>query len=179
MHIVIKYGHRMDESCLAFSSYQASSMANSVGGNGGININAMRNAFLATLEMVMDLCWFVDSGATSHLTSKLGNLNLNPDYKEKGKLMIGDGKLLPITHIGSSILPNSSLKLENVLRIPTIAKTLVNISRLTTDNNVFVEFHSNVCFVKDQVTGNKVLKGSLKMVCTCLMNLTRSNLVLH
>ena len=127
-----------------------------------INENVTRNAFLATPETVMDPYWFTNSGATSHVTFELGNLNLNSDYKRKEKFMIGDGKLLSITHTGLSILPNSSLKFKNILRVPTIAKNLVSISKLTADNNVFVEFHPNVCFVKNSVTGNIVLRRRLK-----------------
>lgn len=72
--------------------------------------------------------------------------------------MIGDGMFLPITYNASSNLPHSSWKLNHVLRVPNISKSLVSISKLTSDNNVFVEFHSNVCFVKDKTIGTIILR---------------------
>ena len=39
---------------------------------------------------------------------------------------------------------------------------MLSISRLTTDNKVFVEFHSNVCLVKDKVSHQVLLQGKLE-----------------
>ena len=48
----------------------------------------------------MDPSRYANSGATNHVTAELDNLTLNAYYKGKGKLVIGDGKSLPITHTG-------------------------------------------------------------------------------
>lgn len=48
--------------------------------------------------------WFLDSGATNHVTSQLGNLTLQQDYYGKGKTAVGNGSLLNISHIGDSLI---------------------------------------------------------------------------
>ena len=77
-----------------------------------------------------------------------------------------NGKHIPITHVGYSHLPSScstkSLKLHTVLCFPHIKKSLISISKLTNENDVFVEFHSDACYVKDKATGTLLLEGQLK-----------------
>ncbi|GAU51364.1 hypothetical protein TSUD_383580 [Trifolium subterraneum] len=43
-----------------------------------------------------------------------------------------------------------------------ITKNLLSISKLTADNNIFVEFDVDCCFVKDKLTGKVLLRGKLK-----------------
>ena len=40
-----------------------------------------------------------------------------------------------------------------------ITKNLLSISKLTTDNNLSVEFVGNVCYVKDSLKKQVLLKG--------------------
>lgn len=44
--------------------------------------------------------WLLDSGASHHVTSDLGNLSLHEQYTGADDIMIGDGTSLPITHTG-------------------------------------------------------------------------------
>ena len=48
---------------------------------------------------VDDQNWYVDSGATNHVTSNLQNLSFHQDYKGKGKLIVCNGSQLIISHI--------------------------------------------------------------------------------
>ncbi|PON97005.1 hypothetical protein TorRG33x02_073840, partial [Trema orientale] len=101
---------------------------------------------MATPETVADLNWYADTGATNHVTANLDNLATGVEYNGQERLMVGNGKTLYITHISSNQLMapsmNKSLKLYNILRVPTIKKSLISISRLTSENNIYVEFHS-------------------------------------
>ena len=125
---------------------------------------ASTSFFLASPESVLDTSWYVDSGATNHIIADMKNLCLTADYKGKQKLMVGNGKIRDITHVGHSrlniYLSNTSLQLKNILRIPHI--NLISISKLMIDNHIFVEFHSDVCFLKDKTTGTGLPKGKLK-----------------
>ena len=70
-----------------------------------------------------------------------------------------------IEHFGSGVIEtykNDVLVLNEMLHVPAITKNLISVSRLTSDNNVIVEFSSSDCFVKDKVTRRKVLHGTLK-----------------
>ena len=51
---------------------------------------------------------------------------------------------------------------KTYLRVPKITKNLVSISKLTADNHIFIEFHSDFCLVKDKTTKNVLLWGRLK-----------------
>jgi len=41
-------------------------------------------------------------------------------------------------------------------------KNLIHVSQLTHDHNVVVEFHSDVCFIKDKAFERVLLRGHLK-----------------
>lgn len=57
---------------------------------------------VVTLDILRDLGWFPDLGATNHVTSDLSNLNLSTEYINTSKLHMGNGAGLHISHIGSS-----------------------------------------------------------------------------
>ena len=69
-----------------------------------------------------------------------------------------------ISHIvQASLLTNTSRKLhlKNVLRVPTVARNLLSVPKLTYDNNVFCEFHPFDLFIKDRATRDILLSGRL------------------
>lgn len=70
---------------------------------------------------------------------------------------------LPIHHIGhNSFFSNSRvLHLKILLHVPSITKNLISVSQFCSDNNVFFEFHSTACFVKDQATKRVLLEGAV------------------
>ncbi|KAH9667538.1 hypothetical protein KPL70_021080 [Citrus sinensis] len=77
--------------------------------------------------------WYLDSGATHHLTNNMENLQLREEYKA----------------------------LKDMLFVPSITKNLLSISKLTSDNSLSVEFCGNIYFVKD-VKGQVLLQGLAK-----------------
>ena len=90
-------------------------------------------AMVATLEYLQNYCWFLDSGATNHVTHDLGNLNSSVEYNGNSKIHMGNGIGLEISHIGLSVFlssssPNKVLFLKNILRVPTIKKNMLNVS---------------------------------------------------
>ncbi|GKV31042.1 hypothetical protein SLEP1_g39784 [Rubroshorea leprosula] len=79
-----------------------------------------------TLEDDKDQTFYADTGASDHMTSRIGNLIFKRPYNGKQKVYTGDGTPLHITHIGSmSVGP---LKLNNVLVVPNLKKNLISIS---------------------------------------------------
>lgn len=71
-------------------------------------------------------------------------------------LLVGNGQGLKITHIGCTSVYTSlgtHLYLTNVLCVSNITKNLIGISKLLLDNNIIVEFLSNMCFIKDKMKG--------------------------
>ena len=120
-------------------------------------------AYITSPMTVNDASWFLDSGATHHVTSITNSMNTNSEYSGTGKLTLGDGSKLPITHIGHITLPTShSLHLKNVLMVPSITKNLINISKFTIKNDVIVEFDSTCGYIKDKQSWKILLQGVLK-----------------
>uniref|UniRef100_A0A803PJW7 GAG-pre-integrase domain-containing protein n=1 Tax=Cannabis sativa TaxID=3483 RepID=A0A803PJW7_CANSA len=123
-------------------------------------------AFLAqtVLDFGDDEGWYVDTGATNHIAQSTDNLKSVIPYSCQETVAVANGKKLSISNIGTTTLPSKScpLNLNSVLQIPTITKNLVSVSKLTNDNNVFLEFHKTCCFVMDKETGAVLLKGKIK-----------------
>uniref|UniRef100_A0A803PEH4 Integrase catalytic domain-containing protein n=1 Tax=Cannabis sativa TaxID=3483 RepID=A0A803PEH4_CANSA len=161
-----KYGHtaavcynRFDE------SYMGSDPNNPHNQNKAGQTNNNHSAFVATPEVLEFDAWFADSGASNHITSDPANLTQKQDYNGKESVVVGNGSKLRITHIGNGKLNIESgnyLLLKDMLLVPKIAKNLVSVSKLATDNNVLIEFYSNFCLVKDKVTKKVLLHGVLK-----------------
>ena len=108
--------------------------------------------------------WILDSGATHHLTSYLQNLSLHQPYNGSEAVSIADGSSLPMTHTGSASISTSSksLKLNDILCVPTVSKNLVSVYRLCNANKVSVEFFPAHFQVKDLSSGAKLLQGRTK-----------------
>ncbi|XP_031282138.1 uncharacterized protein LOC116140680 [Pistacia vera] len=121
---------------------------------------------VATPQTVHDQSWYMDYGASNHMTVDASNLMHKSSYPGKSKVQVGNGDAIPITHTGMLLVPSHAshriLQLKNILCVPKIAKNLVSISQITKDNNVIVEFHSDHCLVKDKSSKAVLLQGSVK-----------------
>ncbi|KAH9726247.1 retrovirus-related pol polyprotein from transposon RE1 [Citrus sinensis] len=125
--------------------------------------NRRRGAYMATAEGQSSNPWYLDSGATNHVTNAIGNMNRNSEYQGNDKLTVGNGNKLHISHIGYSILPaycpHKHIKLNYVLCVPDITKNIISVSKLLHDNDIDVEFQKSVCFIKDKSQGRILVKG--------------------
>jgi len=123
-------------------------------GNESTNSNSFNNG------------WYPDYGATHHVTPDATNLMDAASFSGSDQMYIGNGQGLSINSIGSMSFsspfsPNTTLKLNNLLHVPSITKNLVSVSQFCKDNNVFFEFHSNTCYVKSQGSSKILLRGHL------------------
>ena len=117
-------------------------------------------ALLATPHQAPDPNWYPDSGATHHVTYDLANLNLRADeYQGLDQIHVGNGKSLPIKHIGTTQLstPTTSFRLNNVLHVPDISNNLLSVLKFTNDTCTLMKFHPSPFCVKDRATRRLLL----------------------
>jgi hypothetical protein len=70
---------------------------------------------------------------------------------------------LKISQIGSNYIGTieKSIYLKYSSCAPSITKNLLSISQLIKDNDVIIEFTSSSCFMKDQITHQVLLRGTM------------------
>lgn len=87
--------------------------------------------WLPLLRNLRDNSWYLDSGASNHLTPDLNNLTLKETYTCTDQIMVENGCQLPIHYIGSSFIPLDvqRLILNGLLHVLEISKNLISISR--------------------------------------------------
>lgn len=90
-----------------------------------------------SLNDTVDDTFYVDSGATSHMTNNAGKL-LNPKiYEGPDTIYVGNGNELSISHIGNAHMftKHGKLLLKDVLEVPELKKNLLSVGQLTSDNS--------------------------------------------
>ena len=92
---------------------------------------------------------------------RTGEANRLDKYHGGDQVHTASGAGMRINHVGHNILhsPSSKLHLNNILHVPNANKSLVSVNRLACDNNVFLEFHPDHFFIKEQVTRKTLLRG--------------------
>jgi hypothetical protein len=108
--------------------------------------------------------WYLDSGATDHITGELNKLMMHDRYHGNDQVKTADGTGMHINHIGNSVIPTAHdpLHLTNVLHVPCAHKHLVSVHRFNIDNHTFIELHPYFFLIKDQVTKKALLHGPCK-----------------
>jgi hypothetical protein len=114
---------------------------------------ALMQAFnTTTLTPPSPNVWYMDFGASAHMTGNHSNLShILPSPSSYLHVIIRNGHALPITCVGRTTLPTPThlFQLKNVLVTPSIIKNLLFVCQFTTDNYVFVEFDPFGLSVKD------------------------------
>ena len=95
-HIAIKCYHKFDLNITGTNISQNNNYTTCQANNPNQN----SQAYFVSPKIVNDPSWYMGSGPTNHVTSYLNGLSLKNDYKGKGKLIIGNGQNLSISHIG-------------------------------------------------------------------------------
>ncbi|PKU81996.1 Retrovirus-related Pol polyprotein from transposon TNT 1-94 [Dendrobium catenatum] len=105
--------------------------------------------------------WYLDSGASSHLTKSLTNLSISNPYTGNEGITIGDGSSVSIANSGRGLLPTPSRKLvlSQIFHSPAFHYNLLSISQLTKDNNIAIIFNPSGFLFKDLMTHRTILQG--------------------
>lgn len=97
--------------------------------------NALTTMRLSDQERQSGAEWYPDSAASAHITNDPNQLTSSAPYLGNDQVIVGNGDFLPITHVGSVALQTThvTLPLEDVLVCPSITKSLLSVSKLTSD----------------------------------------------
>jgi hypothetical protein len=124
-HDALQCWHRFDQ------AYQAES--------------TVKQAATAAHGYTIDPNYYLDSGATKHVTSDLERLTNKECYTGGDQIQVANGAGLYISNVGHSSITGliRPLYLNHILYAPKINKHLVSVTKLAYDNNAFVELHPN------------------------------------
>nr|KAJ0213411.1 hypothetical protein LSAT_V11C400161540 [Lactuca sativa] len=122
-----------------------------------------------------------NTGSSHHVASNLSSFDNSKAYYGEDNLHVGNGKGLPILHIGSSSFysPNKTFNLKHVLYVPAITQNLLSVQQFCQDNNVYFEFHSTIFLVKDTSTHNILHKNWFNNQKTSMDPFNFSKLILY
>ena len=107
----------------------------------------------------VDTNWYLDSGASSHVTDNPGNLDLS-NYPLKSRftsIVVGNGTHLPIQATGSVTLPPHNFHLRDILFSPHVVTSLISVRQFTKDNLCSIEFFPYGFVVKDLRTRRVIM----------------------
>jgi histone deacetylase 1/2 len=104
----------------------------------------------------------LDSGATTHVTNKLGNLtsSYSPSTIDSNGIVVGNGSTIPIYSVGNTTLSPYPFRLNHVLYSSSIIKNLISVCKFTRDNHCSVEFDPYGFCVKDLAARKITLRSS-------------------
>lgn len=107
--------------------------------------------------------WFMDSGATLHLSCDASSFYNSVPYQGDEQLTVGNGKQISISNIGHVSLASfhKPIILQHVLHTPAISKRLISIARLC-DSKAFIEFYATFFLVKDLKSKKILLRGTFE-----------------
>jgi histone deacetylase 1/2 len=74
----------------------------------------------------VDTNWYIDTGATDHITSELEKLQIRGKYNKGDQIHNASGTGMDISHIGHTTVhtPVRNIHLKNVLYVPQAQKNL-------------------------------------------------------
>ncbi|KAK1440601.1 hypothetical protein QVD17_06430 [Tagetes erecta] len=126
-----------------------------VGPLGYIDYNELAKAMQQVHLASHDSNWYMDTGASSHLTNDPGKISSSLSSSSINSIFVGNGNSIPIKGSGHTNhpTPNRTYNLNHILLTPDIIKNLLSVRKFTIDNWTTVEFDPFGFTVKDLKTG--------------------------
>jgi histone deacetylase 1/2 len=121
----------------------------------------VNTASSATTSYGIDTNWYLDTGASYHITGELEKLIMKEKYHGGDQVHVANGLGMKIDQIGRSFVrtPHTDLTLNKVLYVPQASKNLILVHKLALDNDAFLEFHPHHFLIKDRTTKRVLHRG--------------------
>lgn len=111
--------------------------------------------------------WYIDSGASSHMTPHLHTLNATKNVQSNG-IITANGSNLQVKSIGNAQvkLNSASIKIFDVLHVPSLTANLLSVHKIVEKGNT-VTFNANGCTIYNKkneiVLHTKPVNGMYKI----------------
>lgn len=99
--------------------------------NGDLNVYSSSPSVPPAPKIIKVLTWYINSGVTNHIKNDSSKLLKPKVYVGAKKLLVGNGYVLHIKHIGSILLATTTQEpwfLNYILHVPHITKNLLSVS---------------------------------------------------
>ena len=113
-------------------------------------------AMVASKNSVTDeSLWYTDTGASHHVTSELGHLQIATPYHGSDSVQIGNGDTLPISNVGSfmCLAGDTTFSMHKLLHCPKASFNLLSVKRFARDNCCVFQFDDDGFLIKDKISG--------------------------
>ncbi|KAJ7538885.1 hypothetical protein O6H91_11G067400 [Diphasiastrum complanatum] len=114
--------------------------------------------FSASTSEISEDCWYIDSGATQHMTPHREWFTQFEDSGVNAHVKLGDNSSYDIKGRGTVRvhLPSGDIgEIKNVLYVPSLKKNLLSVSAIT-KQNMKVDYDDQKCLIKNKNKGYKV-----------------------
>ncbi|GJQ73026.1 hypothetical protein Trydic_g1660 [Trypoxylus dichotomus] len=107
----------------------------------------IKHAFVAIPNLMNSITWFIDSGASSHMTPH-GNILCNTRKHSADDIVIADNTRIKIDSVGNAIIKadNQELTTHDMLRVPKLSANLLLVSKMVQKDNTVI-FDKQGCTV--------------------------------
>ena len=131
-------------------------------------------ALPASTRREMNNGWYVDSGATRHMTFQRNLLLDSVEFNKPSRIYLGDNRVISATGEGKVKIPCTDgankivLTLEKVLFVPELTKNLLSVSSIAKNGGI-VKFDEQRCTVSKEgknITIGNIVDGKLYRVNT-------------
>ena len=114
---------------------------------------------MASPTLGFDDTWFLDIGATRHLSHNQNNFHNVQPYQGDNQVTMDNCKKLIISNIGFKAfhIPHRFFHLQFAFHVPHLAINLISVSKFCYDNHSYFEFHPTFFCIKDYLTKKTLL----------------------
>ena len=105
---------------------------------------------LDQIEAHLTSSWYVDSGASKHITGDIDAFENFRSIDSPTSIKIADGKAYPVigTREASVSSTKGEIKFQKVLYVPSVTKNLLSVGKIA-DQNYGIYFNSTHCFITE------------------------------
>lgn len=107
-------------------------------------------AFCAFLSATSTNAWYIDSGASSHMTPN-GDMLVRKQESEIEHIIAANSEKIPVKCVGSTTIKTADtpIAINKVLHVPGLAANLLSVSKMVENGNSVLLFNKEGCTIRN------------------------------